>query len=135
MSRLTAALKAHFDQPRCVGDPAAGRSWRGAALNAACGDRLVLWLDVSAGSIRAAGFKAQGCPASMAIASAACVELGGLPVDAARDGALEARFTRVHGVLPPAHRHALALVRAALLDALSGAPALNEVARSRPGSV
>jgi NifU-like protein involved in Fe-S cluster formation len=64
----------------------------------------------------AAGFQAQGCPAAMASASAACELLPGLPADEHLPEALAARFEAAFGPSRPAHRHALALVREALRE-------------------
>ena len=56
---------------RHVGPPAP-HARRGEARNPACGDIVVLWLELERGLVKAAGFKAQGCPAAMATAAGAC---------------------------------------------------------------
>jgi NifU-like protein involved in Fe-S cluster formation len=109
-------LRRFFQQPACVGEPAGGADLCGEARNAACGDHLVLYLKLSDGTVEAAGFRAQGCPATLATAAAACEVLTGLPVDAALPDALVTRFVEAYATPQPAHRHALALVRTALAD-------------------
>ena len=106
---LPPALRDHFDRPRNVGAPA-GAQRRGEARNEACGDVVVVWLRVAGPVVDAAGFKAQGCPAALAMASAACDLLAGMQAD----GTLPERLRQAHaaafGVPAAAHRHALALV-------------------------
>ncbi len=108
---LPPPLRDHFDRPRHVGEPP-GAQRRGEARNEACGDVVVVWLRVGGSPpvVEAAGFKAQGCPASLAHASSACELLAGLPAD----GSLPRRLGEAHaaafGPPRPAHRHALALV-------------------------
>jgi NifU-like protein involved in Fe-S cluster formation len=111
------SLRRHFEAPGRVGEPEGGADRVAEARNAACGDHLVLYLRLRAGAVAAAGFRAQGCPATMATAAAACEALEGLPADAALPQALRARFVEDHGAPPPAHRHALALVMQALAAA------------------
>jgi NifU-like protein involved in Fe-S cluster formation len=112
-----------FHDPGRVGVPAGGADLQGEARNAACGDHLVLYLKLAEGTIAAAGFRAQGCPASMATAAAACEALEGLPAGSALPDQLEARFVEAFGAPRPAHRHALALVREALASARRTPPA------------
>ncbi len=124
MDRLPDALREHLQQPRNVGEPDGGADLRGEARNAACGDVVVLFLKLGAASaampgpparlIVEAGFLAQGCPASMTTASAACELLPGLPADESLPDALEQRFLERFGTPRPAHRHAMGLVREAL---------------------
>jgi NifU-like protein involved in Fe-S cluster formation len=113
------ALRAHFDAPHHVGEPPGGADLRGEARNPACGDHLVIYLACADGRVTAAGFRAQGCPAAMATASAACSVLEGQPADPALSDALEPLFTERFGEPRAAHRHALALCVAALQGALS----------------
>jgi len=119
VQRFPEHLRQHFDRPERVGEPAGGADRIGEARNAACGDQLVVYLrcePVAGGGERvaAAGFRAQGCPAAMATASAACSVIAGLPADATLPDALAARFEERFGAPAPAHRHALALFTAAL---------------------
>ena len=115
-------LREHFERPRNVGEPEGGADLRGEARNAACGDHLVVYLRLearagggaAARAIAAAGFRAQGCPAAMATASAACGELAGLAVGPSLPEELARRFEARYGAPRPAHRHALALVAEAL---------------------
>jgi len=112
---LPPSLREHFERPRRVGEPA-GAQRRGEARNEACGDVVVVWLRVGGSPpvVEAAGWKAQGCPATLAMASSACEVLDGLPAD----GTLPARLETVHaaafGPPRPAHRHALALMAEAV---------------------
>jgi len=139
MDRFPEQLREHFAAPRHVGEPAGGVHRRGEARNAACGDHVVLYLQVGAPApapavdggapaapdpsspvvrpaapVVAAGFRARGCPVAMATASAACELLPGLPADEALPDALVERFEHRFGPPRPAHRHALALVVEAL---------------------
>lgn len=117
---LPLALRRAFESARHVGPPA-GADRRGEARNEACGDVVVIWLatveDGEARQVRAAGFKAQGCPAAMATAAAACDVLPGLRVDASLPEELARRFEAFFGAPKAAHRHALALVAEALRSA------------------
>jgi NifU-like protein involved in Fe-S cluster formation len=110
---LPPALRAAFDAARHVGPPP-GAALRGEARNAACGDIVVLWLatvaEGDAHVVRAAGFKAQGCPAAMVTAAAACEVLPGLQADATLADELARRFQERFGTPKPAHGHALALL-------------------------
>jgi len=116
MQRFPPHLREHFERPRHVGEPEGGADLRGEARNAACGDVLAVYLRLQSDgrTIAAAGFRAQGCPAAMATASAACSVLEGLAVDELLPAALVARFEQRFGAPRPAHRHALALVGQAL---------------------
>ena len=117
---LPPTLRAAFEAARHVGPPA-GADRRGEARNEACGDVVVIWLATAeegeARVVCAAGFKAQGCPAAMATAAAACELLPGLRADEALADELARRFEAHFGAPKPAHRHALALVEQALRSA------------------
>jgi NifU-like protein involved in Fe-S cluster formation len=112
-AELPAGLRRAFEAARHIGPPA-GADRRGEARNEACGDIVVLWLATAAeGEARvvlAAGFKAQGCPAAMATAAAACDVLPGLRADESLPAELARRFEARFGACKPAHRHALSLV-------------------------
>jgi nitrogen fixation NifU-like protein len=110
-------LRRFFQQPGHVGEPRGGSDLTGEARNAGCGDHLVLYLKLSDGVVAEAGFRAQGCPATLATAAAACEVLAGMQADAALPDALVTRFVEAYDSPRPAHRHALALVRTALADA------------------
>jgi NifU-like protein involved in Fe-S cluster formation len=117
---LPLALRRAFEAARHVGPPA-GADRRGEARNEACGDIVVIWLATEAEGelrrVRAAGFKAQGCPAAMATAAAACDVLPGLRVEATLPEDLARRFEAHFGAPKAAHRHALALVAQAVRSA------------------
>jgi NifU-like protein involved in Fe-S cluster formation len=115
------ALRAHFDAPHHVGEPPGGADLRGEARNPACGDHLVIYLALADGRVKGAGFRAQGCPAAMATASAACELLEGLPADGSLPEALEPLFAERFGAPRAAHRHALLLSVSAVRDAVLGA--------------
>ena len=117
--RFPEHLRQHFERPERVGEPEGGADRVGEARNAACGDRLVVYLRCEpapggAERVAAAGFRAQGCPAAMATASAACSVISGLAADERLPAALAARFEQHFGAPAPAHRHALALFSEAL---------------------
>ncbi len=114
MSRLPAHLHEHFHSDLHAGPPEGGHDRRGEARHPACGDILVIYLATEEGHVRAAGFKAQGCPAAMGTAAAACAVLAGLPVDGDLPETLRACFVDTYGEPAPAHRHALGLVVTAL---------------------
>jgi len=126
------ALRAHFNAPHHVGEPPGGAELRGEARNLACRDHLVIYLALSHGQVSAAGFRARGCPACMAIASAACSLLEGLPADATLPKALEQLFDERFGAPRPAHRHALALCTESLRDALAGAGCADDTQGAAP---
>lgn len=109
---LPTALRECLLGTRHVGPPPGGAARRGEARNAACGDVVVLWLAVEGepAVVRAAGFKAQGCPAAMAAAAGACEVLPGLAADDTLAQALAAAFVGRFGPPRAAHGHALALV-------------------------
>lgn len=121
---LPVALRECLLGTRHVGPPPGGPARRGEARNAACGDVVVLWLAVEGqpAVVRAAGFKAQGCPAAMAAAAGACEVLPGLAADGTLPAALRARFLERFGQPRVAHGHALALVVEALGAIAPAAP-------------
>lgn len=119
MSRLPDALREHLVSPRNVGEPEGGFSHRGEALNGACRDHLVIYLaGDDQGRVVRAGFRAKGCPAAMAMASAVTDLLVDLPLDGPLAQQASARLAEAFGEPAPLHRHALALVTEAL-DGLS----------------
>jgi len=119
MSRLPEALRAHLLEPRHVGPLVGPAVRRGEAFNAACRDRLVLFLeDDGAGRVGRAAFQATGCPACLALGSVAAELAAGQALDAGLPEALAASFRATHGEPSPLHRHALALVVEAARDAL-----------------
>jgi NifU-like protein involved in Fe-S cluster formation len=108
----------HFRNPRNQG-ALPDATHRGEAREEACGDRLWIDFKVEAGTIREARFRVQGCPAAIAVGSAAASLL---PGRAARADALEdAEVERALGEIPSAKRHALRLLRDALAAAFPGA--------------
>jgi hypothetical protein len=120
MRDFPAALRRHFDEPGCVGEPRGGADRIGEARHPVCGDHLVLYLQVVEGRVQAAGFRARGCPATLASGSAVCAVLPGLAADAGLPDEARRCFEEAYGAPKPAHAHALALVSTALRDALAG---------------
>lgn len=83
---------------------------RGEAHNPICRDHVILYLQLDGERIEAAGFRATGCPAAMAYASAATEWLGGRALDSELATKLVAALTDDHGEPGAARRHALAMV-------------------------
>ena len=123
MSQYSDAFLDHFQSPRGLGDlddPAAA-THRGAASDAACGDRLWLDLCVEAGRIRDAAYRVEGCAGAIAAGSALVTLLPGR--SAAADAVSREELETVLGGVPGAKRHALGLalrVWRATLDAPTG---------------
>ncbi len=116
MPPLPPAATAHITAPVGAGGVADPDAY-GEAGGAECGDLVRIELSVHDGVIREIGFRANGCPAATAAASAACARLAGAPVDAALSltpAALDAAL----GGLRPAHRHGPDLVVEAVARAL-----------------
>ena len=121
----------HLRHPRGRGRAVAG-AHHGAAGGAACGDLVRLSVAVEGDRVRAAGFEASGCGATIAAASAA-VELAegtGL-IEAARIGAplIAAQL----GGLSAGKLHAADLASDALHRALGAAARADGRLRARPG--
>ena len=111
----SAQLLDHFQNPRHAGDiPGADAVVE--IENPVCGDMLRLAVKMSAGSIAEIGFKAKGCVASMACASALTELVHGKTLAEAR-AVDRASLIAVVGGLPQASTHAAQLA----LDALSAA--------------
>ncbi|MBX3463867.1 MAG: iron-sulfur cluster assembly scaffold protein [Planctomycetes bacterium] len=85
---------------------------RGVADHPVCGDRVELSLRLDAGRIESLRWRAQGCPAAMAVAALAAKVLPGAAL-AAAPATLHAAIAD-HGGLEPAERHAEGLVVRAL---------------------
>jgi nitrogen fixation NifU-like protein len=114
-SMFSAQLLDHFQNPRNAGDiPAADATAE--IENPACGDVLRLSLKITSGQITEIRFKAKGCVASMACASALTELVYGKTLDEARAIDRERLIAAVGGV-PQASTHAAQLA----LDTLSAA--------------
>ena len=111
----SAQLLDHFQNPRNVGD-VLDADVVVEIENPACGDLLRLSLRMESGRIIEIRFKARGCVASMACASALTEMLAGKTIDEAKGIQPEMLITRVGG-LPQASTHAAQLA----LDGLSAA--------------
>lgn len=120
MSRLSDALRQHVLQPVGAGEPAGGHDHRGEARNAACRDHLVLYWAEDQGQVARAGFRARGCPATLAYGSVAAEALPGLPSGEGLAQRLRAAVVARYGEPAALHRHALALVDEAVADAGRG---------------
>lgn len=105
----------HFQNPRNAGD-LPGADAFAEIENPACGDVLRLSLKVNSGRIAEIRFKAKGCVASMACASALTELVSGTTVEEARALSRERLIASVGGV-PQASTHAAQLA----LDTLSSA--------------
>lgn len=68
-----------FRAPAFAAAPAAGAAV-GHGGERKLGGHLELWLEVEAGAVRRAGFRAFGCPYLISCADAACESLAGKPV-------------------------------------------------------
>ncbi|MGQ0552468.1 MAG: iron-sulfur cluster assembly scaffold protein [Planctomycetota bacterium] len=119
MQNFPAALRAHFEAPRHVGEPVGGAQARGEARHPGCGDHAVLFLGLAEGRITSAGFKARGCPLSLAAGSAYCELLPGQVVEQSLPEAIAQRFEAEFGQLGAARRHVVSLWTSALRAALS----------------
>ncbi len=108
----------HFQNPRNAGDVADADA-TAEVENPACGDVLRLTLKLGAGRIAKIGFKAKGCVASMACASALTELAEGRTVGQAR-GLAQDRESLIAAVggLPAASTHAAQLALDALAVAL-----------------
>lgn len=106
----------HFQNPRNPGmvpDPDA----RVEIENPACGDVLELTARVEDGRIEEIRFRAKGCVAAMACASALTEIVSGIPVRGARKIQREELLNKVGG-LPEASEHAAYLAMDALQELL-----------------
>ncbi len=73
----------HFEHPRCAGElPNANTRVR--VENPVCGDILELAARIEGGTITEVRFKAKGCVASMAAASALCEKINGAQIASAQ---------------------------------------------------
>lgn len=106
----------HFEHPRNTGAIAAPDA-SVQIENPACGDVLQLTLKVAGNRIEQIGFRAKGCVASMACASAITELVRGKSVDEARTLRRE-ELLRAVGGLPSASMHASHLAMEALKAAL-----------------
>ena len=111
----SAQLLDHFQNPRNAGD-VTGANATAEIENPACGDVLRLSLKIEDGRIAAVGFKASGCVASIACASALTEMIAGRTMADARGVQRDGLIVAVGGV-PEASTHAAQLA----LDALSAA--------------
>ncbi len=105
----------HFQNPRNVGD-VEGADAVAEIENPACGDVLRLSLKITCNRIAEIRFKAKGCVASMACASALTELVAGRTLDETRCVNRDALIAAVGG-LPQASTHGAQLV----LDTLSAA--------------
>jgi nitrogen fixation protein NifU and related proteins len=121
-SMYSAQLLDHFQNPRNAGDVAHADAVA-EIENPACGDVLRLTLKLDAGRIARIGFKAKGCVASMACASALTQLVEGKTVGEARLLVRDREsLVTVVGGLPAASIHAAQLALDALSVALEQLP-------------
>jgi nitrogen fixation NifU-like protein len=112
----SANLLDHFQHPRNAGE-LSGANAIAEIDNPACGDVLRLSLNITAGRIEEIRFKAKGCVASMACASALTEIVQGKTIAQARVVHREEIIDAVGG-LPQASTHAAQLALDALFAAL-----------------
>ena len=112
----SAELLDHFQNPRNPGDLANANA-SAEIENPACGDVLRLTLKIEDGRIAAIGFKAKGCVASMACASALTEMIAGRTITEARTLNRDALIMAVGGI-PEASTHAAQLALDAMFAAL-----------------
>ena len=108
----SAALLDHFQHPRNAGELPDATA-RARIENPACGDMLELTVKIVGNNVDDVRFRAQGCVAAMACASAVTVLAKGKPVDEVRRISREDVVATVGG-LPAASGHAAQLA----IDAL-----------------
>jgi nitrogen fixation NifU-like protein len=113
----SAKVLEHLENPRNVGELENATAC-GSATNPVCGDLLRLYLRITDGKIAAASFTVQGCPPSIAAASALTEMIAGLTVEEA--GRLKpADLTRALEALPRNKEHCAVLAIDALRAALA----------------
>jgi nitrogen fixation protein NifU and related proteins len=108
----------HFLKPRSVGEVATGA--RGEALNAECGDTVLVTVRLEDGRVAEAKFRSKGCAGAIAACSAtmelatgkAAAEALAIDVDA---------VDRHLGGMPPSKRGCLEMAVAALRSAVAAA--------------
>ncbi len=113
----SAQLLDHFQNPRNAGE-IADADCAAEIENPACGDVLRLTMQIAGGRIAQARFKAKGCVAAIACASALTELLAGKSLDEARALRRDDVIAAVGGV-PQASTHAAQLAMDALAAALS----------------
>jgi nitrogen fixation NifU-like protein len=109
----SAQLLDHFQNPRNAGD-IPGADVRAEIENPACGDVLRLMARIQDGRVAEIRFKAKGCVAAMACASALTEIVAGKTLDEARRTTRADVITAVGGI-PQASTHAAQLA----IDALA----------------
>lgn len=112
---VRAALRAMLQCDEHVGECVGGDARTGAAEHAVCGDRVQLSVRCVDGQLHDVRWRAEGCPATLAVAALAARTWRSLPLPRA-ESALQAALA-AHGGLDPHERHAAALVLRALAAA------------------
>lgn len=122
LDRYTEAVVDHVRHPRHAG-PVEAAHGVGVAENPACGDVIRMTLRLADARLERVGFEAEGCPATMAAASAAA-ELACGREAAAVLGLAPGEVERALGGLPPGRTHGAELacraLRTAVRDAVDG---------------
>ena len=112
------ALKKAIQAADGVGDLGERATGSGTAEHPVCGDVVAIDVEVRDGRIVDLAFRAQGCPATLAVAASARQALRGVaPADSA--ASLET-FVAARGGLAPHERHALRIVQRAVAEAAVG---------------
>ena len=115
---VTEALKAVLERGFGVGELAGEHVGNGFAEHPICGDRVQLSVQCEADVVKLVRWRADGCPASMAIAALAAEVLVDVPVAAFEDVLHQAIGS--HGGLKRHEHHAEAMVVRAIREALGG---------------
>ena len=114
--QYTPELLEHFKRPRHLGAPANANGC-GMVGDPACGDFLVVWIQVEEGRIEDIGFLCRGCPAAIGTASAMTTLALGRTLEQARAITPEHILEAVGG-LPSVKVHCSNLGAAALHNAI-----------------
>ncbi len=115
---VTAALKVVLERGFGVGELTGEDVGSGFAEHPICGDRVQLSVQHAGGVVREVRWRADGCPASMAIAALAAEVLVDVPVTDLEDVLRQAIGS--HGGLARHEHHAEAMVVRALHEAIGG---------------
>ena len=119
MSRLPQILTQHLLNPCNSGVLTSNSAALGRGENPACGDVLVLYLDLDIEGNLEARFQAKGCSAVIAVASLITQALQGLAPAEARSLPIESLVTEAGG-LDRMQSHAIRVMTRALGEALDG---------------
>ena len=112
---VTASLRAVLERGFGAGDLVAANVRSGAAEHPVCGDIVQLQVHQEGSTVRAVRWRANGCPASMAVAALAAEVLVDVPV--AEMQVVLQQAIAAHGGLARHEHHAEAMILRALREA------------------